>query len=495
MIVTNHWEENAKRQWIFYAKDNSSLEGLSEKINSDEVLCSSGEQPVNLGIKKVNGCLYSGNYVGICRLKNLSGRNIFTNDNREVILKVEPRFPVSVVEMLNCLRDDDEFERYLAPQTNRIQSVDLEVEDLKSNELFHFDDDDDPIYLQDNISRESSIIAISVFVTMLKALCSRPLMGRMISKEENLVGKIKGKIVFNKNLRNNTLRGRDDRVYCRYLQYTDDIIENQVLKLALHKSELFLNQYFGSISGEKNTFREIILYCRKALSHISSTRVSRIDLNTIKTTGVYAYYKPVLNAAKMVLNEITLEANGTSVITNYVVPYAISMEKLFEFYIRAFFKKAGVKTYDTNETGICILRYDNKTTVLKEKNKLYANYISGNIKPDIIIYDSSTENYVVFDVKYKDASNSRFARNDRMQILAYGLMLGCDNVGNIFPSHDGTNNICFKSNQINSKEKRMRYYNQMEIAIDADWKLDIIQNDNKMTISVIDYLKSLLKSS
>lgn len=494
MIEANYWREGSKHQWVYYAKDNSSLEGLSEKINPDELLCTNDDEIINLGIKRVNGRLYAGNYVGVCRLMGLSGKRILSNDGREIVLKIEPRFPVSVVEMLNALRDDDEFERYLAPQTNRLAEATREIDDLIDNELFHFFDEEDPIYIQDDIAKESSIITASVYITMLKNLCSRPLMGRMMCNEENLVGKAKGKIVFSKNIRANTLKGRDDRIYCRYLQYSEDILENRVLKAALHKAEMFVNQYFGSASGYKNSFREMISYSKKALSHVSYTRISRLDLNKIKTTGVYVYYKPVINAAKMVLNEITLEANGSSAVTSYVVPYAISMDKLFEMYVRAYFKRAGVLSYDSKESGIRISRYDDKTAVLREKNKAYANYIGGNIKPDIIIFDPDTDNYIVFDVKYKDSLNSRYARPDRMQILAYGLMLGCDNVGNIFPTQDGTNNVYYKRNEINSNEPRIRYYNQLEVAIDVDWKYEISQKDENSKIRVLEYLKRLLST-
>lgn len=194
----------------------------------------------------------------------------------------------------------------------------------------------------------------------------------------------------------------------------------------------------------------------------------------------------------MVLNEITLEANGSSAVTSYVVPYAISMEKLFEMYVRAYFKRAGVLSFTSSKPGIRISQYDDKTTVLREKSKLYANYIGGNIKPDIIIYDSETGNYIVFDVKYKDSMSSRYARPDRMQILAYGLMLGCDNVGNIFPTQDGTNNVYYKRNEINSNETRTRYYNQLEVAIDSDWTFEITQKDDAMKMRVKEYLKRLL---
>ena len=216
MIEKCYWEEGSRQQWIFYANDNSSLDGLSEKLIIEDVLCSSDEKIENLGIKRVNGKLYSGNYVGVCRIKSLNGKNITSIDGREVILKIEPRFPVSVVDMLNALRDDNEFERYLAPQTNRINEAYREIEDLNDNELFHFFENEDPIFLKDSIARESSIITASIFITMLKSLCTRPLMGRMEKKEENLTGKVKGKIVFSKNIQKNTLRGRDDRVYCRY---------------------------------------------------------------------------------------------------------------------------------------------------------------------------------------------------------------------------------------------------------------------------------------
>ena len=147
---------------------------------------------------------------------------------------------------------------------------------------------------------------------------------------------------------------------------------------------------------------------------------------------------------------------------------------------------------DYKEKGIRISQYDDKTAVLREKNKNYANYIGGNIKPDIIIYDPETGNYVVFDVKYKDSLNSRYARPDRMQILAYGLMMGCSNVGNIFPTQDGTNNVYYKRNQINSNEARTRYYNQLEVAIDPHWGFEVRRKDDEMKIRIMKYLKRLL---
>lgn len=493
MEYGNFWAEGPRHQWVFCAKDNSSLEALAEKIDINEIICDGDSPAINLGIRRVNGRLYAANYVGVCRLKDINGRYITTTDGREAILKIRPRFPISVVDMLNAIREDEEFERYLAPQTTRIGAADREVEDLIENELFHFFSDEDPIFLRDEIAKESSIITASVFVSLLRNLCKRPLMGKTISKEENLVGKAKGKIVFSKNIRHNMLRGRADRLYCRYLQYTEDIIENQVLKAALKKAELFLSQYFRSVSGSNNTFREMIAYCNNALAHVTQKTISRFELNEIKITGVYVSYKPVINAAKMVLNEITVAAKGGVAVTSYVVPYAISMEKLFEMYIRAYLKRAGIKSFDSPEEGVRLLRYDDKTAVLKERNGIYANYISGNVKPDIVIFNPRTEKYVIFDVKYKDLSNTRFSRSDRMQVLAYGLMFNAENVGIIFPTRDGTNNVYYKCNEINSNESRTRYYHQLEIAIDDSCAFNMFSKDGGEIKSVMDYLLPMLE--
>ena len=89
----------------------------------------------------------------------------------------------------------------------------------------------------------------------------------------------------------------------------------------------------------------------------------------------------------------------------------------------------------------------------------------GNVKPDIILQDTDTEQYIVFDVKYKNLKNRGYSRSDRLQVLAYALMYNCENVGIIFPARDGEGNFYYAKNEIQSNEKCPRYYNQLEIAV------------------------------
>lgn len=488
----NRWIKGANGQWIFSTYDNSPMGELEEKVNTDMLVFSATEEPINLGIRRFNNQVYASNFVGVCRLKDITGKNIMSYDGKEVILKIEPRFPVSVVQMLDAIKDDDEFERYLAPQTIRIYTAEKDVEDLERNEVFHFFDKEPPIYITDNSAKDSSILTATVFISMLKDLCRRPLMGKMISTEENLVGKVKGKILFCKNIRKNSIKGRDDRLYCRYLRYSEDIIENQILKAALQKSNHFLNRYFSSTQSKENSYKEMISYCQNALEHISLIKISQRDTNSIKTTGCYAYYKPVISVAKMVLNEITLESNGKSRVTSYVVPYAVSMSKLFEMYVRAYLKKSGVLPYHSEDGGIHLKKYDYKSKVFDESGRDVASYIGGVMKPDIILENTSNGKIMVFDVKYKNLHNGRNARADRLQLLAYGLMYNCDDIGIVFPSDTEEESYYYERNEIASVEDRERYYHQIELGITESWDFKIIARKDSSEENVYSYIKELL---
>lgn len=347
-----------------------------------------------------------------------------------------PRFNVTVVELLNYIRDDDEFDRYMAPQTISNRHKEKDIEAIDRNEIFYFFENEKPLKVDGGISSENSIITVTVFLTLLRLLCRRPLMGRMLKEEENLTGKVKGKIVIEKNIRSNTMHGRNDRFYCQYLRFSDDIIENQILKAALRKAKRFIVDYFGDYSKDNNNYASMISYCSNALRHISDIQCSGTACNGLKFSGCYTYYKPVMAMARMVLDDISVESNGEISTTGYIVPYAISMEKLFEVYVRAYLKKNGIESYRSkSDKGIRLEKYDNKTDVFMEEEGLSnpGKYISGSIKPDLILTDRESGETVVFDVKYKDYTNGD-SRNDRLQLLAYSMMMNANNDTDMLPS-------------------------------------------------------------
>ena len=105
-------------------------------------------------------------------------------------------------------------------------------------------------------------------------------------------------------------------------------------------------------------------------------------------------------------------------------------------------------------------KFDDKTDVFVEDEGLNnpGKYISGSIKPDLVLIDQSTGETVVMDVKYKDYTRGD-SRNDRLQLLAYSMMLNADNVGIILPTHAEVE--IFDARRINSMEHRIVKYHQM----------------------------------
>ncbi|MBW9151458.1 McrC family protein [Clostridium estertheticum] len=465
------WQENGKQCLFYYALDNSDIHNLKEKVDVANIFMPNNGETVNLGLHRYKDNVFTSNYVGICRLKDSARNNIKIDESgKEVILRVEPRFPLSIVKLLNYIKNDDEFDRYLAPQTTRYNESEKDIESLSKNEIFHFFEDEPPIKVEEGFAMESSIITISVFLTMLKNLCKKPLKGRMIKKEENLVGKVKGKIVFHQNIKNNTIRGRDDRFYCQYLKYSEDIIENQILKAALLKAKRFVTEYFGEDNGGKNSFVEMIVFCNKSFAHISKVKVSSNECDKLKFSGCYSYYKPVIKAGKMVLDEISIESSGKVQLSNYVIPYAISMEKLFEIYVRSYLKQNGFLSYkEQADSGIQLGKFDEKLKVFAENNgPLVGKYIAGNIKPDIILKNLDTGRLTVFDVKYKKYGNTQYVRNDRLQLLAYSMMYDTSDIGIIFPMEVEEKNRIFESQKINTYQSRDVKYHQIQLAINEE---------------------------
>lgn len=466
----NGWQEPKDGKRIYLITDNTKMDGFTDHIKEEDIeriYVTYNESRVNLGIHYYRNRLYTSNLVGISRIKSVDGETLYDADGNELLIKVVPRFNVTVVELLNYIRDDDEFDRYMAPQTISNRQKEKYIEAIDQNEIFYFFENEKPLKVDDGISDENSIITVTVFLTLLRLLCKRPLMGRMLKEEENLIGKVKGKIVIEKNIRKNTMHGRNDRFYCRYLRFSDDILENQILKAALKKAKRFLIDYFGDYSKDNNNYTSMISYCSNALRHVSDIQCSGSTCNGLKFSGCYTYYKPVMEMARMILDDISVESNGNISTTGYIVPYAISMDKLFEVYVRAYLKKNGIDSYKSKDnTGIRLEKYDDKTDVFMEEDLANpGKYISGSIKPDLILTDQESGETVVFDVKYKDYTNGD-SRNDRLQLLAYSMMMNANNVGIILPARVDVE--IFDARRINSMEKRVVKYHQMLLGMMKD---------------------------
>lgn len=80
------------------------------------------------------------------------------------------------------------------------------------------------------------------------------------------------------------------------------------------------------------------------------------------------------------------------------------------------------------------------------------------------LYQESGET-MVLDVKYKDYRNGD-SRDDRLQLLAYSMMMNANNIGIILPAQDEVE--IFDARRINSMENRVVKYHQMLLGVMKD---------------------------
>jgi len=377
-----------------------------------------------------NGQFRATRKVGVTEVEKLNGE--------KVTLRIEPRFPaLDPLLMLEELTRDEDFLAYA---------------ESGPEPLYAICTDRPPVKVEGHGTGEA--LTALAFVMRLYELCRRQLKPRMTQLEENMTGKVKGKILFKQHVRLNVLRGMEHRVYCRYSLNTVDNIENRILKAALRVANRILSDFFRHNRKGAGALASRIAYCRHALRDVSERKIAMRDFAAVRTNGYYAYYKPSMALARLILQRSYVGARNDGQGRMYeVMPYWIDMQQLFEVYIHSKLKelaKTGIVRSDI-PYGIRINAYGQaypltsnarghgESEAALEVEGDHPLHIQNNIRPDFylqITRKPAGENReetrtVVLDAKYKHAHRQN--REDTLQIFAYAYLLKTDALGFIFP--------------------------------------------------------------
>lgn len=249
------------------------------------------------------------------------------------------------------------------------------------NKIYNIGFGEKPINHKDNkLMHDLDILIAFHFLRMLEVELHNGLKKNFIRREENLKSKIKGKIQFSKHINKNIIRGREDKIYCSYLDYDINCLENRILKRALKIC----------LSKIQNIKNSLYFYCISFFNEVSD-ELYYSELNHIKINPLYKKYKLLIELA---IKIIKLKRYKDSCNENEAPPFWIDMSLLFEKYVYA-------------------LMLDN----IESKNILYQKqYMHGNFKPDFII--KGKYNYIA-DTKYKEIYNNNFDKSDINQLSGY----------------------------------------------------------------------------
>lgn len=372
---------------------------------------------VNFGIHKFHGSLWSGGYVGVGRLYDKHGHFLQTG-GKEHIIVVTSQYGMDPWGMLEAVMADDEYDDYMA---------EMEENDRTLFRVFY---NQPLIRLSQDVKHGSEILYALSFITSCYNLCRKGLKKTMFYQEENYSSKVRGKIEMKKNIRTNSCRGRSDRFYCKYIDFTEDNVENRILKATLLKCKEIIGRRF-SLNSE---IARRTAYCQNAFRKVKSVRIKSNDFNHANASGLYMYYQPLLQQARCIFSQkyyTYKDAEGKSVTKSvFTIPYMINMESLFEFYARVVIKKT------LNKEKYVLDNYSRRLFLQKDVNDIskveQGIHLIPYCIPDIIIRDVRTQEPVaVIDAKYK--SNTISNRPDTHQLLSYVLLTDVKNCGFVFP--------------------------------------------------------------
>ncbi len=176
------------------------------------------------------------------------------------------------------------------------------------------------------------------YISLLKHLVSKGLKKGYVVREENLQSKIRGRILLQRHLTKNVFTKREDRVFCRFQEFTEDIPENRILKKALSFSVRFINQY-DSFKSHLQELTPLLSVIGSAFENVSED-VTIAQVTKVNAGKIFRHYEAAIKVAKLILRHFDYSIDKASDETQEVRPFCIDMPRLYEMYVLSLLRKA-----------------------------------------------------------------------------------------------------------------------------------------------------------
>ena len=198
---------------------------------------------------------------------------------------------------------------------------------------FYGIDFDNPPIECDSFSEQLTPLLIVHFIACLQKVVSRGLKKDYVIREENLQSKVRGRIMIQKNLQKNVFPQRQDRVYCKFQEYTVDIPENRLLKKALVFSANYLNklvsfEYHDSLGELKSKINQL-----KLSFNLVSDEIEIFEIKTLRKNKLFKEYSEAIKIAKNILQRFDYSITESESEQKTVPPFWIDMSRLFEVHV------------------------------------------------------------------------------------------------------------------------------------------------------------------
>ena len=181
-------------------------------------------------------------------------------------------------------------------------------------------------------------------------------------------------------------------VACTYQEFTEDVIENRVLRAAIRLAL--------SIPRVDSRERQRLMRQLVALEGVADTDVRPETIDAIQITRLNQHYAPALGLARLVLANLTLtDIPGATSASSFMV----NMNDLFQRFVTERLRRELRGRLDVIDEPTVHLGIGRQVAM----------------QPDLVFRDPDGSIRYVGDIKYKLAADSRGRSGDYYQLLAY----------------------------------------------------------------------------
>ena len=288
---------------------------------------------------------------------------------------------------------------YVTPKldsaTSQIDYLRMLSEGLKHPEIVNYTNDLFKVEFEKpriKINKQQDLITpliIVYFLQVVQVIVRKGLKKGYYKVEENLYGKLKGKVQIANTLKQNTFKHRNLNTICGYDEFGINQPENRIIKKAI----LFLRRYLKLAHHNDKGLEEILRFILPAFEQVDDN-IGLSEVKSVRHNPFYSEYTKAVDLAIVILKRFGFNINFIEENEEIEVPpFWINMSLIFEQYVLGKLKEAiGRKEIifqaDANYGELDFLR----TTKGKE---------------------------MVIDSKYKSAYKSSYDISDIRQLSAY----------------------------------------------------------------------------
>ena len=235
------------------------------------------------------------------------------------------------------------------------------------------------------------------FLQLLKKIVRKGLKKSYYKVQENLNGRVKGKILIGQQLKQNVFKNRMTSTVCEYQVFGTDNVENRFLKKVLRFVSSYVDNHPKLFNVNQQVVKDLINYCRPAFELIGEDIEMR-QLKHLKVNTFFKEYKEAVKIGQYILKRFAYNITKTIEEKIEIPPFWIDMPRLFELYVYHQLLKA-------NPEYRCNLHYQFST---------YGNAL------DLLI--STKESPMVVDMKYKLHYKHGHIHEDIRQVSGYARL-------------------------------------------------------------------------